>query len=257
MASLSTETTLTSWPFSSGGSSALSGSSLLVGIGLNAVDATPPGLERDLAAGAEALVLDHGDDGRPRVARRRMEHGQEAAGDEIEDTALVGRELADVVLDVGGDDRVVVTDLCVVHDPGERKRVEPEHELRRGRVLGDVDERPRRRLQLWDEVAGKPAGARARVRDRLLALVQGLRGLQGSPRGEPEAAVRIALKRRQVVEERRALGLLLALEVVDGPRLAGNLLDDLFGALGLLEPGLLAVGVSLSSALIGSNQRPS
>ena len=85
---------LTSWPFSSGGSSALSGSFLLIGIGLNAVDATPPGLERDLAAGAEALVLDHGDDGRPRVARRRMEHGQEAAGDEIEDATLVGRELA-------------------------------------------------------------------------------------------------------------------------------------------------------------------
>ena len=32
-----------------------------------------------------------------------------------------GENSLDVVLDVGGDDRVVVADLCVVHDPGERK----------------------------------------------------------------------------------------------------------------------------------------
>ena len=62
----------------------------LVGIRLEAVDAAPPGLERDLAAGAEPLLLDHRDDGRPRVTGRRVEDGEEAAGDEVEDAALVG-----------------------------------------------------------------------------------------------------------------------------------------------------------------------
>ncbi len=153
-----------------------------------------------------------------------------------------GRELADVVLDVRGDDRVVVVDLGVVDDPGERKRVELQHELRSRRVLGDVDERRRGRLQLRDEVAGEPAGARARIRDRLLALVQGLGGRERAAGGEAEAPVRIALERGQVVEERRPLRLLLALDVLDGAGLAGDLRDDLLGALRLLEPGLLTGG---------------
>src|SRR4030095_16939486 len=88
--------------------------------------------------------------------------------------------------------------------------------------------------------AGQPAGARSGIRDRLLALVQGLRGLQCSARRETEAAVRVALQRCQVGQERRALGLLLALDRLDGARLARDLGDDLLGALGLLEPRLLA-----------------
>ena len=150
-----------------------------------------------------------------------------------------GENVADVVLDVRGDDRVVVVDLRVVDDPGERKRVELQHELRSRRVLGDVDEGRRGRLQLRDEVAGEPAGARARIRDRLLALVQGLGGRERAARGEAEPPVRVALERGQVVEERRPLRLLLALDVLDGAGLAGDLRDDLLGALGLLEPGLL------------------
>ena len=50
------------------------------------------------------------------VARRRVEDGEEAARDEVEDPALVRRERAHVVLDVGRDDRVVVLDLRVVDD---------------------------------------------------------------------------------------------------------------------------------------------
>src|SRR5439155_1080260 len=42
-------------------------------VGLQSVDAAPAGLESDLAARAEALALDLGDDRRARVARRRME----------------------------------------------------------------------------------------------------------------------------------------------------------------------------------------
>src|SRR5207244_9552002 len=92
----------------------------LLGVGLEAVDAAPAGLERDLAPGAEALALDLRHHGRPRVAGRRMEHGEEAPGDEVEDAPLVGRELRNVVLDVGRDDRVVVFDARVRHDAPER-----------------------------------------------------------------------------------------------------------------------------------------
>src|SRR5437773_2407112 len=42
-------------------------------VGLHAVHGAPPGLERDLAARAEALLLDERDHRRARVPRRRME----------------------------------------------------------------------------------------------------------------------------------------------------------------------------------------
>ena len=57
-----------------------------------------------------------------------MENGEEAARDEVEDPALVRRKRAQVVLDVGGDDRVMVVDLRVVDDPCERKLVEAQDE---------------------------------------------------------------------------------------------------------------------------------
>src|SRR5437764_1161702 len=47
---------------------------LLVGLGEETVDPAPTRLERDLAARAEALVLDQGDDGGTRVSSRWMEH---------------------------------------------------------------------------------------------------------------------------------------------------------------------------------------
>src|SRR5690242_38311 len=98
----------------------------------------------------------------------------------------------------------MVVDLRVVDDACQRELLEPEDVLRAGLVLADRREGRGRRLQLRDEVAGKPAGARPRVRDRLLVLVERLRGLQGAARGEAEAAVRVALQRGEVVEERRA-----------------------------------------------------
>ena len=121
-----------------------------------------------------------------------MEDGQEAARDEIEDPPLVGREALNLVLDVGGDDRVVVVDAGVVHDPAERKLVGPEHEAGGRRILADRLQRGGGRLQLRDEVAGKKARGSTRVRDRLLVLVQGLGCLQRAARGEPEAPVRSA-----------------------------------------------------------------
>src|SRR5439155_25546452 len=96
--------------------------------------------------------------------------------------------------------------------PAEGQLSEGEHVARGSCVLADRLEGPGRRLQLRDEVAGEPARARARIGDRLLVLVQRLRGLERAPGGEAEAAVGVALQRGEVVEERRALGLLLALD---------------------------------------------
>ena len=60
-----------------------------VRVRLDAVDAAPSGLERHLAARAEALILDEGDDLGSRVAGRRVEDGEEPARDQVEDPALV------------------------------------------------------------------------------------------------------------------------------------------------------------------------
>src|SRR5207248_9240987 len=61
---------------------------------LESVDGAPARLERHLAARAEARVLDERHDHRPRIAGRRVEDGEEAARDEVEDATLVRRELA-------------------------------------------------------------------------------------------------------------------------------------------------------------------
>src|SRR5262249_2841708 len=155
------------------------------------------------------------------------EDGEEAARDEIEDAALIGSEVVDVVVDVGGNDRVVIVDLRVVDHARERKLVERENVLRRRAVLLDRLQRRRCRLQLRDYVTREVPRRGSRIRDRLLAFVQRLRGLQGAARREAEPTVGVALQRRQVVEERRALGLLLALDGLDGAVLARDLLDDL------------------------------
>src|SRR5207249_1143786 len=50
---------------------------------LEAVDTAPPGFERDLAARAEAFLLDDRDHGRARIAGRWMEDGEETLRDQI------------------------------------------------------------------------------------------------------------------------------------------------------------------------------
>ena len=117
-------------------------------IGLEPVDAAPPGLERDLAARSEALLLDERDHGCAGIAGRRMEHGEEALGDEVEHTPLVGRERLEVLFDVGRDDCVVVAHLRVVDDASERQLVEREHVLGSLAVVLDRLQRRGRRLQL-------------------------------------------------------------------------------------------------------------
>src|SRR5262249_59072177 len=111
----------------------------------------------------------------------------------------------------------------------EWELLQPEHVARGRGVLADRLQRGGRRLQLRDEVAREPARARARVGDRLLVLVERLCDLQGAARGEAEAPVRVALERGEVVEQRRALGLLLALDRLDDAVLARDLAGDLLG----------------------------
>jgi hypothetical protein len=143
------------------------------------------------------------------------------------------------VLDVGGDDRVVVVDLRVVHDPGKRKLIQA-HDVRRSlAVILDVLERRGDDLQLRDHVAGEVARGRPRVGDCLLVLVQGLRRGQGAARGEAEAPVGISLQRGQVVEERSPLALFLALHLCDRARPAGDLCGDLVGTLERIEDSRL------------------
>src|SRR5204863_2611941 len=215
---------------------------LLVEIGLEAVDAAPARLEGDLAAGAKALVLDERHHLGALVARRRMEDGEEATGNQVEDAPLVRGEAVDGMLDVGRDDRVVVVDPRVVDDALQRQPVEREHVARGRGVVADWNQRLGGRLQERHHVTRQVARARSRIRNRLLVLVERLRGLESAPRGETEAAVRVALERCQVVEQRRALGLLLLLHLLDGAVLAGHLLGDLLRPREIAEdPRLVAL----------------
>ena len=104
-----------------------------VDVALEPVDAAPAGLERDLAARAEALALDSVTIVVRGEARRRVEDGEEAARDEVEDAPLVGREAVDVVVDVRRDDRVVVVDRASLTTRPSGSWSSAEHEARRAR----------------------------------------------------------------------------------------------------------------------------
>ena len=77
-----------------------------------------------------------------------------------------------------------------------------------------------------------------------MLLVAALRGGERAPGGEAEAAVGLALQRREVVEQRRALGALLALELRDDAGLAAHGGDDRVGLRGALQARLRAVVVA-------------
>ena len=96
-----------------------------------------------------------------------------------------------------------------------------------------------------DHVAREEARAGARVRQRLVLLVAALRGAERAPRGEPEAGVGLALQRREVVEQRRALALLGLVELGDLARLAADGGDDRLGLLRGADPGALEVVAAL------------
>ena len=154
-------------------------------------------------------------DARALVDGLGVEDRQEALGDQVVDLQLVLAHAPEVVLGARGDDRVVVLDLLVVDDPPERQAVQPHHVLGRLLVLPVVTDQLGDRLDLGDHVAGQEARVRARVGERLVLLVEPLGGGERAAGGEAEARVGVALQRGQVVEERRALGLLLALDRLD------------------------------------------
>ena len=126
-------------------------------IGLDAVDAPPTGLESDLAARAEPLLLDDRDHRRACVAGRRMEDGEEPSRHEVEHTTLVRRHCLDVMVDVCRDDCMVIVDLGVVDDALQRQLIEREHVFGGCAVILNRLQRPRCRLQLRDHVAGEKA----------------------------------------------------------------------------------------------------
>ena len=220
------------------------------------VDGPPSGDQHQLAAGAEHVGR-HG-----RLDAGVLEHGvgvedrQEPADDQVVDPAVVLVHLVDrMALGAGRDDRVVVGDLEVVDDPLQRQLLEAEHVLGAGRVLGLGADEPRDRLDLGDHVAGQVARVRARVRQRLVLLVEPLGRGERPSRGEAEAGVGVALQRGEVVEQLRALLALGLLELRDLAGLAVAVADDGLRLGGGLDPrvraGVVAALVAARAVLGG------
>ena len=170
-------------------------------------------------------------------ARRRVEDGQEALGDEVVDAALVARQPRQVVLVVGRDDRVVVGDPGVVDDAVARQQVEARDVAGAGGVgrIGAADVRGDR-LQARVHVGRQVPRAGARIGQDLVLVVVRLRRPQRAVGGEAEALVRLALQRRQVVEELRLLDDRLLLDRRDAGVRALRRGGDALRLLGRLEP---------------------
>ena len=143
---------------------------------------------------------------------------------------------------------MVVGDLGVVDHAAERQRVQPGHVGRGARVLALAADQLGGRLDLGGHVAGQEARVGARVGERLVLLVEPLRGRERAPGGEAEARVGLALERREVVEERRALLLGRLLELGDRAVLAAHGGDDRLRLGGRLQArlgaGVVAAGVA-------------
>ncbi len=138
-----------------------------------------------------------------------MEDGQEAPDDQVVDPLVVLGHLVHgmpaLPLGPGGDDRVVVGDLGVVHHPGQRKHIQALDVLRGGGVVGPLAHQSGDRLDVADQIAGQIARAGPGVGQRGVLLIQPLGRTQRPAGREAEAAVGLALQRGQVVEQRRPL----------------------------------------------------
>ena len=215
---------------------------------LLAVDAAPAGHEQDAAGRAEDVRLDGRLQARVLEHGLGMEDGEEAAGDHVVDPPVVVGHLVELVVRVGRDDRVVVGDLRVVDHPVGREHVEPGHVRGRLGVLAVLADVAGDRLDLAAHVRGQEARVRTRVGERLVLLVEPLRRRERAPRGEAVPRVRLALERREVVQQRRLLGALGRLELGDLAGLAAHRGDDRLGLRGGLQPrlgaGEVATGVA-------------
>ena len=179
-------------------------------------------------------------DARVLKLRVRVEDRKEAAHDEVVDTAIVGAHLVELVLGVGRDDRVVVSDLLIVDDAPEGQQVEAGHVFSRCRVFGVATNLLGGWLDLIDHVCRQVARVCPWVRERLVLLVAALRSAERPLCREAEARVGVALERSEVVKHRRLFGLLRLVELCDLAALALDGCDDLVRRSLLLYPRLCA-----------------
>ena len=186
------------------------------------VDREPAGPDQHLALGLEAVIQRTRDPGRDQVFRRREEHRHEAARDEIVELLFGLREILRRLQ--RRNDREVIADLGVVEDPAARLdvavveghpgvRLEVRHPALREHLEGLLRHR--------EIVLGQRPRIGARIRERLVPLVQTLGDRQRPLGGKAKPAVGLALQRRQVEQERAGLRGRLRLFGHDG-RLAAH-----------------------------------
>ena len=120
-------------------------------------------------------------------------------------------------------------------------------------VLRVVADDLRGRLDLGDHVAGQEARVGTRVGERLVLLVEALGRAERAFRGEAVERVRVALERREVVEELRQLALLFLLQLRDLARALLAVLDDR-GGLGLVRKPFAAEVAARVEALAGGGE---
>ena len=150
----------------------------------------------------ERLAVDLGRPVHPRPDGRRIERGEEPAGDEIEQFRVVtGQRLFGQR--AGRHDREVVGHLRVVEDlvivqstvrhevPRKRTEVGVGREVRQDLVDGLL------------VVLGQRTRVGTRVRENLVRLVTTLRRIQRAPREPPETPVALALQAGQIEKWRR------------------------------------------------------
>ncbi|EXI74892.1 MAG: hypothetical protein AW07_01503 [Candidatus Accumulibacter sp. SK-11] len=179
---------------------------------LAAIDCQPAGIDEDPAFGLEGFAFDAGDAGGDLVLCGGMEDGEEPLDNHVVELELgLGK--------VPGrlqrrNDRKVIGHLGVVENALVRLHPVPfENHLRKGGVtrqqplvlrLGArfASQHRQRGAHRRPIVLRQRPRVRARVREDLVFLVQSLRQPKGRLGGESEAAVRLALQAREVIEQR-------------------------------------------------------
>ena len=168
-----------------------------------AIHGQPARIDEHLALGLEGFTLDTGDTGGDAVFGRRVEHRQEAPGDQIVDLGFGLRQA--LGRGAGGHDRKVVGDLGVVEDA--LVRLDPallDDLVGEGRV--SVRQAGKDARHLAHVVFGQRTGVGTRVGQHLVLFVQGLGQLQRGAGREAKAAVGLALKGGEIEQQRRELG---------------------------------------------------
>jgi hypothetical protein len=191
----------------------------------------PPGLDDSHAAGAEGHPVRLPQGGCHLLHAGRVEGGDQSGDDRLVDVLLRRRQGSRPL--PGREDRVVVPHLRVVDEAtgeSEGPQVQP------GDLVGL--ERPQSFQEggeLLFHVAGQVARVGARVGDQL-GLVEGLGCLEGGVGRQAVPPVHVPLQLRQVVELRRQLTLLLAIDGPDHEGVALHPVEDRAGGLLLRKP---------------------